>query len=155
MLPEATVYEFVVMTLQEKISIDKASRVDAFVKLEGGRGLRIGKFVHIASFAHLNTGGGSLEVQDGVVFASGAKVITGGNMPEGQSMSVVAPPEMQKLYSKHVVIGRNAALLTNSVLIGSNMGEGSVLAAGAVCLRDVPPFEIWGGVPARKIGVRK
>lgn len=31
------------------------------------------------------------------------------------------------------------------------IGAGSVIAAGAVVTTDVPPCEIWGGVPAKKI----
>lgn len=31
------------------------------------------------------------------------------------------------------------------------IGAGSIVAAGAVVTNDIPPCEIWGGVPARKI----
>lgn len=31
------------------------------------------------------------------------------------------------------------------------ISKGSVIAAGAVVTKDIPPCEIWGGVPARKI----
>lgn len=34
------------------------------------------------------------------------------------------------------------------------MGRGSVVAAGAVVVKDVPPLTIVGGVPAKEIGVR-
>ena len=32
-----------------------------------------------------------------------------------------------------------------------HIGAGSVVAAGAVVTKDIPPCEVWGGVPARKI----
>ncbi|MCB1277992.1 DapH/DapD/GlmU-related protein [Prosthecobacter sp.] len=32
------------------------------------------------------------------------------------------------------------------------IGRKSVLGAGAVLTKDIPPFEIWAGNPARKIG---
>lgn len=32
-----------------------------------------------------------------------------------------------------------------------HIGKGSIIAAGAVVICDVPPCEIWGGVPAKKI----
>lgn len=146
-------YEPIVVTKKEHIKIGRGARIDSFVKLEGGSGLEIGARVHIASFAHLNTGGGSLIMGDGSCVASGGKIITGGNTVRGESMSAVAEEHMQHRDVHHLVIGRNAAILTNATLIKANMGEGAVLAAGAVALHDIPPFEIWGGVPARQIGL--
>ncbi|MCR5361753.1 MAG: hypothetical protein K6E73_07050 [Bacteroidales bacterium] len=37
------------------------------------------------------------------------------------------------------------------VLGGVTIGEGSIVAAGAVVTKDIPPCEIWGGVPAKKV----
>lgn len=37
------------------------------------------------------------------------------------------------------------------ILGGITIGAGSVIAAGAVVTKDIPPCEIWGGVPAKKI----
>lgn len=41
-----------------------------------------------------------------------------------------------------------------TILPGVTIGNGAIIAAGAVVNKDVPPFEIWGGVPAKKIGKR-
>ena len=37
---------------------------------------------------------------------------------------------------------------------GVTIGEGAVVAAGAVVTKDIPPFEIYGGVPAKFIRKR-
>lgn len=41
------------------------------------------------------------------------------------------------------------------ILPGVKIGNGAVVAAGAVVTKDVEPFKIVGGVPAKEIGERK
>ena len=40
------------------------------------------------------------------------------------------------------------------ILSGVSLGQGSIIAAGSVVTRDVEPFTIYGGVPAKKIADR-
>lgn len=49
----------------------------------------------------------------------------------------------------HAWIGARAILLP-----GVTIGEGAVVAAGAVVAQDIEPYSIVGGVPARKIAER-
>lgn len=54
-----------------------------------------------------------------------------------------------------IVIGQDAWIGANVVVLrGVTIGRGAIVGAGAVVARSVPPYEIWGGVPARKIGTR-
>ena len=48
-----------------------------------------------------------------------------------------------------VWIGRRALIMANV-----QIGDGAVVAAGAVVTRDVPPYTVVGGVPARVIKTR-
>jgi len=48
-----------------------------------------------------------------------------------------------------VWIGSNA-----SILSGVKVGRGSIIAAGAVVSKDVPPYSIVGGIPAKVIKMR-
>lgn len=41
-----------------------------------------------------------------------------------------------------------------TVLPGVTIGKGAIVAAGAMVIRDAPPFSVVGGVPARPIGKR-
>ncbi len=40
------------------------------------------------------------------------------------------------------------------ILPGITIGRGAVVAAGAIVTRDVPPFSIVAGAPAKEIGKR-
>ena len=50
----------------------------------------------------------------------------------------------------YVFIGPRAIILP-----GVTIGKGAIVAAGAVVTKDIPDYEIWGGVPAKKISERK
>ena len=132
------------------IYIGAHSRIDSQAKIEGGLGVKIGTHVHIASYAHLNIGGGELIIGDGAACASGVRVITGGNAPDAISCSAVAPIEQQVLHRRKVVIERNACLYAGVLVMpGVVIGEGARVMPGSVVTHNVPPFEIWRGTPAR------
>lgn len=55
-----------------------------------------------------------------------------------------------------VVISNDVWIGTGAkILPGVTIGEGAVIAAGAVVNTDVPSYDIYGGIPAKKIGVRR
>ncbi|MGS2722707.1 acyltransferase [Porticoccus sp. GXU_MW_L64] len=60
-------------------------------------------------------------------------------------------PENDKpvIISNDVWVGAGAIILK-----GVSVGDGAVIAAGALVNRDVEPYSIVGGVPAKKIGSR-
>ena len=60
---------------------------------------------------------------------------------------VVEPPSaLPVVVEDDVVIGANAV-----VLEGVRVGKGAVVAAGAIVIRDVEPYTVVAGVPAREI----
>jgi galactoside O-acetyltransferase len=150
------VFEPCIILKPEVIDMAATARIDSFCKIEGGEGLTIGEYVHIASFVHINTGGGRVIIEDGASFATGSKIVGGGNTVKGLSMSASAPSPWQDVdRSKTTRIGKYATILTNAVVLtGVAVGEGAILAAGGVATKNIPPYEIWGGVPAKKIGER-
>lgn len=52
-------------------------------------------------------------------------------------------------------VGNRASIFARAMIVrGVNIGEGAVVAAGAVVTKDLPPYTIWAGVPAKQIGER-
>lgn len=53
---------------------------------------------------------------------------------------------------EEVIIGDNVWIGANSIVLpGVHIGNGSVIAAGSVVVKDVPPMSLYGGNPARLI----
>ncbi|MFV5690288.1 acyltransferase [Flavobacterium sp. ZT3R25] len=59
-------------------------------------------------------------------------------------------PKNEIVLEEDVWLGCNVV-----VLIGVKIGKGAVIAAGSIVNKNIPSYEIWGGVPAKKIGKRK
>lgn len=54
-----------------------------------------------------------------------------------------------------VIIGNDVLISLNAIILsGVKIGDGAVIAAGAVVTKNVLPYEIVGGVPAKHIGWR-
>jgi len=57
-----------------------------------------------------------------------------------------------EVHARPISVGQGAWIGAGSCLLpGVTIGDGAVIAAGAVVRGVVPPFETWGGVPARRL----
>lgn len=137
------------------ISIGAHSRIDGLVKIEGGNGVAIGEHVHIASFSHINAGGG--EVVFGDHSGCSSHVVICGGRPDIGYLHICAadPMHLQHPIRMRTVIGRYVLIFAGAIICpGVTIGDGAIIAAGAVVAKDVPAMECWAGVPAKKIGER-
>ena len=148
---KAQVYEHIIVTNPDKILMHLSARLDAFCKLEGGRGIEIGAFVHIASFCHLNIGGGLLIIEEGATCSSGVKICTGMSVVGVGLSGSAAHPNFQKKTAT-VYIRRNATIFAGAIILpGVEVGAGAVVAAGAVVTKSVRANTQVQGVPAREV----
>ena len=110
----------------------------------GGADISVGRNVFInqnCTFYDL----GGLAIADDVMIGPNVSLITSGHPiePSQRRACVVAKP---------IVIERNVWIAAGATIIGGvTVGENSVVAAGSVVTRDVPPNTLVGGNPARII----
>lgn len=110
------------------------------------KGLYLGERVAVAWFAELDARGGITIGNDSNI-SSHVKIITGSHD--------VNDPEFTADF-RPVVIGHHSWIGTGAIILqGVTIGDGAVVAAGAVVTKDVPAYEIWGGVPAKFIRTRE
>lgn len=144
------IYEPTIILKPEMVRICDTARIDSFCKIEGGQGVIIGEHVHIASFCHLNIGGGWLIIKNHAGVSSGARIITGSNTMDGLSMSASSPADMQVVKRSQVTVEPFAFVGVGAIVLpGITIGRGAVVGAGAVVTHDVEPYAVVVGNPAR------
>ena len=106
-----------------------------------GKNITIGKNVFINSGCHFQDQGG-ITIGDGTLIGHNVVLATINHDldPANGRKNHYAPIRI----GTHVWIGSNA-----TVLPGVSIGDWAVVAAGAVVTRDVPPYTVVTGVPAR------
>lgn len=85
--------------------------------------------------------------------AEGLKVSTGNHAQiVGRFYRSITEDEKPKGYDKDVIVGEDVWIGMNvTLLCGVKIGRGAILSAGAVVNKDIPPYCIAGGVPAKPI----
>lgn len=150
------IFEPCIILKPEMVTIHPTARIDSWVKIEGGQGVIIGEYVHIASFCHINGGGGCVIFGAHSGCASGVKIAGGYPDLTYLHISAAEPPDLCHVIRKTTTIGKYVVIFSNGVILpGVTVGDGAIVAAGAVVTRDVPEWAIVAGVPARVIGERE
>ncbi|MFA6007074.1 MAG: acyltransferase [Candidatus Shapirobacteria bacterium] len=109
-------------------------------------GITIGQNSIIGYRAFLD-GRGKLDIGNHVDIASEVLIYTDEHDINSSDFKNSFAPVIIKDY---VFIGPRAIILP-----GVTIGRGAIVAAGAVVTKDIPDYEVWGGIPAKKISDRQ
>lgn len=110
--------------------------------------VRLGRDVHLNDFVHI-WGGGGVTLGDHVLVASHV-VITSQSHDVNALASGLLYRETDDL--RPVTIGRNVWIGSGATILpGVEIGDDSVIAAGAVVTRSVPPRSLVMGVPGKVV----
>lgn len=150
--------------------VHESSYVDDDVEI--GSGTKIWHFSHVQSGARIGTDcsfGQNVNVSNNVKIGNGVKVQNNVAIYEGVELEdyVFCGPSMvftndltprakypkghagykKTILKKGATVGANA-----TIVCGHNLGEWSMVAAGAVVTKNVPAHALMAGVPAKQIG---
>ena len=154
---DVLIREWVRFGRPEHIWIGNHVRIDDFVLLAGGLEelTRIGNYVHIASFCNVQ-GGGGVTMQDFTGIAPGCRLFSDtADYVNGGLMGPTIPLEFHNDRAGHIVLERFVVLGANCVVMpGVTIGEGATVGACSFINRDLAPWTVNVGIPARPIKKR-
>ncbi len=151
--------------VHESAFVDPGARI--------GEGTKIWHFCHVMPGAVIGAGcslGQNVFVADGVVIGDNVKIQNNVSIYQGVVLEddVFCGPSMvftnvktpRSAYPRNTGehyletrVRRGATIGANATVVcGVNVGEWAFVAAGAVVHRDVAPYALVAGVPARRIG---
>ncbi len=126
--------------------LEKNTRIYPYVIIHSPKNVKIWSNVSIAEFVHM-WGGGGIEIDDNVLIASHTVITSLTHDPNAEIYR-------ETLIKKKVKIGNNVWIVLGVIILpGVTIGDGSIIVAGSVVTKDVPPNTIVAGVPLKVIRV--
>ena len=148
------IYPMAKITFPQVVDLADNCRIGDFVFMFGGEGVKIGEHTDVQP--HTTFWGGGLTIigdrvstGPGTVFlsatyshAAGLKMVDG--LGEGSAKAI----------GGKLVIGNDVYIGAKSIIMPVTIGEGAVIGAGSFVNKDLEPWGIYVGSPAKKIGER-
>lgn len=139
-----------------KISLGDNIRIDDFCILSGE--INIKNNVHLAPGVQLAAGAGEITLEEFSGIAFNTVITASSDDYSGESLTgPTVPGKFKKnksvgkvVVGRHVIIGTACVILPNVVI-----GEGSAVGALSLVTKNLNPWGIYIGVPAKKIKSRK
>lgn len=132
-------------------------RIPKGCSFSGIENVSIGNNVVFGSGMKVLSTRAKLMIGNDVMFGPNVTIVTGDHRIDIPGCTMISLTDKDKLPENDqdvVLEGDNWIGANATILKGITIGQGAVVAAGAVVNHDVPPFSIVGGVPARVLKMR-
>lgn len=138
-------------------SCGKNVTIGRHAAFSGAGNICVGNNVAIGTNAVFLTTLAKIKIGDHVMMGPGVTVVTGNHRIDviGKYMDEITDTDKRPEDDEDVIFeGDNWIGANATILKGVTIGRGAVVSAGAVVTKDVPPYSIVGGVPAKVIKMR-
>ena len=120
------------------------------VVIKSRKNLRVGNQVHLGDFVWINASGG-ITIGDNTIVGVGAVIHSANHRYKRKNLLI----RRQGHDFKCVTIGSDVWIGARAIILaGVTIGDGAVIGAGSVVTKDVNPFSVVMGVPARLAHIR-
>jgi galactoside O-acetyltransferase len=148
------IYPLAKITLPHMVDLGNHCRIGDFVFIFAGTGVKIGEYTDVQPHTIMWGGGTTIlgnrvSTGPGTVFLSatyshekGMKMVDG--LGEGSAKAI----------GGMLVVGDDVYIGAKSVIMPVTIGEGAVIGAGSFVNKNLDPWGIYVGSPAKKIGER-
>lgn len=142
-----------------KYTFGRKPYIGRMVYLWAKHGISVGDYFYIGKFSQIEC---DAEIGDHVMLAGNVALV---GRYDHHYRQIGTPTRLadqirdkqynwKGLYNKIVIEDDVWVGYGSIILSGVTIGQGSIVAAGSVVTKDVEPFSLYAGVPARKIGDR-
>ena len=123
---------------------------DVWLRVNDRSKLVVGEYTFIGR-------GTEIEVNEGMTIGRGGLIAPGVFITDHNHGTALDRPMFeQPPRAAAIHIGDDVWIGANAVILpGVSIGDGAIIAAGAVVNRDIEPYQIAGGVPAKVVGSRR
>lgn len=112
-------------------------------------GLKIGRRTQVGSSCNIRACGGRIDIGENCIIAQQVSLVAANHEFRLGEIYRDLPWDAKR---HGVTIGNNVWIGAGvCVLPGCTIGDNAIVAAGSVVTKDIPPNEIWGNIPARKL----
>lgn len=155
---DVLIREWVRFARSQNIWLGNHVIIDDFTLVSGGRDDEltiIGNHIHIACFSSI-LGGGGVTMGDFSGLSPGCRLFSEtDDYTDGALMNPTVPIEFRTPTIGRIVLGKFVELGTNSVVLpGITIGEGAVVGACGLVIRDLKPWTVNVGIPTRVLRMR-